>query len=234
MPAPRARQIIVTAAGRRRLSKPACSRAAGCQQVIRARIVPDTARGCPDAEISRRHGAAAGTVRLWRGRYAGEGMAGLVGRRRSGRPPRFTPVRSAGVKALACQLPAGTGVPLSRWSCPDFAARATRVPDLCAGIFDGSPPGDGGYVISSGERTPVQARCRCHPALPPGRSRAMRVSHEYERGGAPACLAVCDVHRVRVTGLCPDTTGTGPFTGLAGEVMITPTVALPLSNDCGQ
>jgi hypothetical protein len=30
-------------------------------------------------------------------------------------------VQVAEVKALACQLPAETGLPLSRWSCPDLA-----------------------------------------------------------------------------------------------------------------
>lgn len=262
MPTPRARQIILTAAERYRLNKLACSRTAGYQQVIRARIVLDAARGCSNAEISRRHGVVADTARLWRGRYADEGMAGLADRRRSGRPPRFTPVQSAEVKALACQLPAETGVPLSRWSCPDlageitgrgiapamsastvrrilaadsikpwqyrswlfirdpdFAAKATRVLDLYARVFDGSPPGDDEYVISSDEKTSIQARCRCHPTLPPGRSRAMRVNHEYERGGALAYLAAYDVHRARVTGLCPDTTGIDPFTDLVDEVM---------------
>jgi transposase len=262
VPAPRARQIILTAAERRRLGKLACSRTAGYQQVIRARIVLDAARGCSNAEISRRHGVVADTVRLWRGRYADEGMAGLADRRRSGRPPRFTPVQSAEVKALACQLPAETGVPLSRWSCPDlageitgrgiapamsastvrrilaadtikpwqyqswlfirdpdFAAKATRVLDLYARVFDGSPLGDGEYVISSDEKTSIQARCRCHPALPPGRSRAMRVNHEYDRGGALAYLAAYDVHRARVIGLCSDTTGIEPFTDLVDEVM---------------
>ena len=29
----------------------------------------------------------------------------------------------AGVKALACQPPEASGVPLSRWSCPDLAAQ---------------------------------------------------------------------------------------------------------------
>ncbi|WP_371825750.1 helix-turn-helix domain-containing protein [Nonomuraea turcica] len=48
-------------------------------------------------------------------------MDGPKDRRRSGRPPTFTPVQVAEVKALACQLPAETGVPLSRWSCPDLA-----------------------------------------------------------------------------------------------------------------
>jgi hypothetical protein len=30
------------------------------------------------------------------------------------------------VKALACELPADTGLPLAKWSCPDLAAEATR------------------------------------------------------------------------------------------------------------
>ncbi|HEX6519211.1 MAG TPA: helix-turn-helix domain-containing protein [Streptosporangiaceae bacterium] len=122
---PRARPIILTTAGRHRLGKLACSHTASYQQVIRAPMVLDAACGCSDAEISRRHGVVADTVRRWRGRYADEGMAGLAGRRRSGRPPRFTPVQSAEVKALACQLPAETGVPLSRWSCPDLASEIT-------------------------------------------------------------------------------------------------------------
>ena len=95
MPAPRARQIILTTAERRRLKKLACSHTAGYQQVIRARIVLDAARGHSNAEISRRRGLVADTVRLWRGRYADEGIAGLADRRRSGRPPRFTPVQAA-------------------------------------------------------------------------------------------------------------------------------------------
>jgi hypothetical protein len=61
---PRARQIILTTAERHRLEKLAYSRTAGYQHVIRARIVLDAARGYANAEISRRRGVAAGTVRL--------------------------------------------------------------------------------------------------------------------------------------------------------------------------
>jgi transposase len=124
LPAPRARQISLTASERRRLTKLAYSHTAGYQQVIRVRIVLDAARGYSNAAIARRHGVVADTVRTWRGRYAEEGLAGLADRRRSGRPARFTPVQVAQVKALACQLPAETGVPISRWSCPDLAAEA--------------------------------------------------------------------------------------------------------------
>ena len=86
---------------------------------------------------------------------------------------------------------------------PDFAAKATRVLDLYARVFDSSPLGDDEYVISSDEKTSIQARCRCHPTLPPGTSRTMRVNHEYERGGALAYLAAYDVHRAHMIGLAP-------------------------------
>jgi transposase len=111
----------VTAGDRRRLTKLASSRTAPYQQVIRARIVLDAACGSSDNAISRRLGVSVDTVRCWRGRYADQGLAGLADRPRSGRPPRLTPLQVAEVKALACQLPAETGVPLSRWSCPELA-----------------------------------------------------------------------------------------------------------------
>jgi hypothetical protein len=191
-------------------------------------------------------------------------MAGLADRPRSGRPPRFTPLQVAQVKALACQLPAESGIPLSRWSCPDlasevisrgitaaisastvrrilatdaikpwqyqswifirdphFAPKATRVLDLYARVWDGTPLGDDEYVISSDEKTSIQARCRCHPTLPPGAARTMRVNHEYDRGGALSYLAAYDVHRAHVFGHCAPTTGIVPFMTLVEQVMTT-------------
>jgi transposase len=121
MPVCRARQITLTAAERRKLKQLAYSHTAAYQQVIRARIVRDAAHGYSNAKIAHRQGVTIDTVRGWRGRYADEGIAGLADRPRSGRPSRFTPVQVAEVKALACQLPAETGMPLSRWSCPELA-----------------------------------------------------------------------------------------------------------------
>ena len=88
--------------------------------------------------------------------------------------------------------------------------------DLYAGIWDGRPLGAGDYVICADEKTSIQARCRCHPTLPPGKARAMRVEHDYDRGGALAYLAAWDVHRGQVTGRCEDTTGIAPFARLVG------------------
>ena len=67
------------------------------------------------------------------------------------------------------------------------------------------------FVICADEKTSVQARCRCHPTLPPGRSRLMRVEHEYDRRGAVAYLAAYDVHRAQVFGRAEGTTGIEPF-----------------------
>jgi hypothetical protein len=102
---------------------------------------------------------------------------------------------------------------------PDFAVKAAPVLDLYAGLRDGEPPGENDFVICADEKTSIQARCRCHPTLPPGKARAMRVEHEYQRGGALACLAAWDVHRGQVTGRCEATTGIAPFARLVGQVM---------------
>ena len=169
---------------------------------------------------------------------------------------------NAEIKMLACELPATTGVPLSRWSCVelarelmlrgvvafisaatvwrplrcdairpwryrswifpravDFAAKAAVVLDLYAGVFEGKPLTRREFVISSDEKTSIQARCRCHPTLPPGLARMMRVEHEYDRGGALAYLAAYDVHQARLFGRTAPTTGIEPFDRLVEDVM---------------
>ena len=83
--------------------------------------------------------------------------------------------------------------------------------DLYARLFDGRPLGKREYVISSDEKTSIQVRCRCHPSLPPGKARMMRVEHEYDRGGALAYLAAYDVHRAVLLGRTAPTTGIEPF-----------------------
>ena len=104
-------------------------------------------------------------------------------------------------------------------SDPDFATKAGRVLDLYARVWEGKPLGANDFVISSDEKTSIQARCRCHPTLPPGRSRAMRVNHTYKRRGAVAYLAAYDVHRAKVFGRCEDTTGIAAFSALVEQVM---------------
>src|SRR6266536_2194601 len=77
------------------------------------------------------------------------------------------------------------------------------------------------YVISADEKTSIQARHRYHPTLPPGAARALRIEHEYDRGGALAYLAAWDVHRARLFGRLEPTTGIQPFGRLVAQVMTT-------------
>ncbi|MHB1475695.1 MAG: transposase, partial [Dermatophilaceae bacterium] len=90
---------------------------------------------------------------------------------------------------------------------------------LYARVWDGKPLSANDYVISADERTSIQARCRCHPSMPAGKARMMRVSHDYDRGGALAYLAAYDVHRAKIYGRCEATTGIEPFTALVEQVM---------------
>jgi transposase len=102
---------------------------------------------------------------------------------------------------------------------PDFAVKAARVLDLYAGLWEGQPLSDNDFVVCADEKTSIQARCRCHPTLPPGQARMMRIEHEYARGGALAYLAAWDVHRGRVHGRCEPKTGIEPFGRLVEQVM---------------
>jgi DDE superfamily endonuclease len=169
------------------------------------------------------------------------------------------------VKALACELPATLGVPLSRLSTADiarevrragivatvsdktvwrwlhadairpwqhrtwifprdpaFALKAGRILDLYARQWQGRPLDADEFVLSTDEKTSIQARVRIHPSAPPGPGQPMRVEHEYARGGAWAYLAALDVHRAKVFGRCEPTTGIAPFDRLVAQVMSQP------------
>ncbi|WP_229662323.1 IS630 family transposase [Agromyces bauzanensis] len=90
----------------------------------RARIILAAARGATNAGIARNEGVHVDTVRKWRSRFAERRLEGLRDLPRSGRPPVFEATTVAEIKALACQLPAETCVPLSRWSHAELAAEA--------------------------------------------------------------------------------------------------------------
>ena len=102
---------------------------------------------------------------------------------------------------------------------PNFAGKAGRVLDLYQRVFHDEPLGGNEYVISADEKPGVQARTRMHPNAPPAPGRAMRVEHEYRRGGTLAYLAAYDVHHAHVIGRCAPTTGIAPFTALVDQVM---------------
>ena len=111
------------------------------------------------------------------------------------------------------------------WICPrdpGFQAKAARILDLYARCWQGQALREDEFVISTDEKTSIQARVRVHPSLPPRPGQPMRVEHEYARGGAWAYLAALDVHRAKVFGRCESTTGIAPFERLVEQVMRQP------------
>jgi hypothetical protein len=102
---------------------------------------------------------------------------------------------------------------------PAFAEKAGRILDLYAGSWQGEPLSANAHSLSADEKTSIQARLRGHPSLPPAPGRAMRIEHEYERGGAWQYLAAWDVRRGVVMGRCEPSTGIAPFGRLVAQVM---------------
>lgn len=102
---------------------------------------------------------------------------------------------------------------------PQFVSKASRILDLYAGVWEGEPLGPKDFVISSDEKTSIQARLRIHPSLAPAAGRPQRIEFEYERGGALQYLAAWDVFRGIAMGRCEQTTGIDPFMRLVGQVM---------------
>ena len=102
---------------------------------------------------------------------------------------------------------------------PHFLEKAGPVLDLYACRWQGQPLWADEYVISADEKTSIQVRRRTHASLPPGPHQAMRVEHEYERGGAVQYLAAWDVHRAVVFGRCEQKTGKAAFGRLVDDVM---------------
>ena len=102
---------------------------------------------------------------------------------------------------------------------PEFALKAGRILDLYHRQWEQQPLREDEFVISTDEKTSIQARHRLHPTIPPRPSQPMKVEHEYERKGAWAYLAAWDVHRARLFGRCESKTGIDPFDRLVSQVM---------------
>ncbi|WP_380286427.1 helix-turn-helix domain-containing protein [Kitasatospora purpeofusca] len=159
----------------------------------------------------------------------------MADRKRPGRPRRFTALQAAQVRAPACQLPADTGAPLSRWSCPEPAreAVARRITAFVSASTvrrwpaeDALKPSQHRSWIFIAARRQGQGRAGAGPVcthlgrrptrlgrvrhqLAPGRARAPRVNHTYGRGGALAHLAAYDVHSAKVFGRTEPRTADG-------------------------
>jgi hypothetical protein len=102
---------------------------------------------------------------------------------------------------------------------PLFGQKAGRILDLYEGLWEGSALSDADCVLSTDEKTSIQARWRTYSPTPCKPGQVMRVEHEYERQGALAYLAAWDVRRAKIFGHCAEKTGILPFHCLVTRVM---------------
>lgn len=102
---------------------------------------------------------------------------------------------------------------------PQFAAKAGRILDLYAKVWEGVPLGPDEFVVSADEKTSIQARRRRHLTYPAQPGMAMKVEHEYTRCGAWAYIAALDVHRAKLFGRCERKNGILSFDRLVADVM---------------
>jgi transposase len=146
------------------------------RDVLRARIVLAACHDGTNVQIAAGLGVCPDTVSKWRRRFAAAGLEGLSDARRSGRPPLFTPVQVAQVKALACTLPADHGLPLSRWSAAELARHV-----VAEGSFQTVSTSSISRWLRACAIKPWQHRSWIFPRDPAFHAKAARVLDLYER-----------------------------------------------------
>jgi transposase len=167
--------VALTDAERRVLTRRARSERAAHREVLRAQIVLAAADGASNAEIARRLGVCDDTVRKWRARFCEQGLPGLADRPRPGRQRTFPKTAEAEVKALACELPAQTDVPLARWSYTELAAEAVN-----RGVVESISPSTVGRWLRADAIRPWRVRSWIFPRDPDFAVKAGRALDLYD------------------------------------------------------
>jgi transposase len=171
----RAVPVVLSAGERRTLKKRARGATTAYRDWLRAQIVLAAARGHASARIAADLHISADTVRKWRGRFAARGLDGLKDLPRCGRPRRISELERAAVVALACQLPAATGVPLARWSGPELAAEL-----VAQGLASSISPSSVLRILAEHPLKPWQCQSWIHPRDPDFAAKATVILDLYQ------------------------------------------------------
>lgn len=205
----------------------ASSTRAGLSRRVRAVLL--MVQGHSGVEIAERIGYTVVQVSRIRRRFAEGGVAGLVDRPKSGRPPTVTARKRAQIVAMTLQPP-GAGV--SHWTSRDLARKTgvshatvhriwrahalqphrvetfkfttdpqaeEKIHDVVGLYLD--PPANA-VVLSLDEKTQIQALSRTQPMLPLRPGLPARQTHDYRRNGLTSLYAALEVATGTVLGEC--------------------------------
>ena len=222
--------IELTDDERAQLERYARGRSTPARLVTRARIVLRAARGLQNKVIAEELGVREKTVGLWRKRFCEKRVAGIEkdapGR---GRPKSFGKARVAEIVRITTQE---TPPNATHWSTRDMAKVAgmsaasvsriwklhglkphlvrtfklSRDPKFAEKVEDIvglylSPPANA-IVLSTDEKSQIQALDRTQPSLPFRSGHTATITHDYKRNGTATLFAAMNVATGKVTSMC--------------------------------
>ena len=221
--------LTVSVEERKQLQAWASSRSLPHGLVRRARIVLMSAEGMSNTAIARRLGLSMPTVGKWRERYRTEGLQGLYGEARPGRPRTISDEKVAAlvrrtlrkkpknathwtVRLMAAETRLSKSTVHRIWQA--FALQPHRqrhfklsndpffvekVRDI-VGLYLNPP--DNALVLCVDEKSQIQALDRTQPLLPLGIGYAEGVTHDYVRHGTTTLFAALDIATGQVIARC--------------------------------
>ena len=220
--------ILVDDETRATLDKTLAAPTAQVRQVLRARIVLLAAAGRSNPHIAAQLRCNVNTVRLWRNRFATQGLAGLQDVPGRGRKPQIVSEREAAIVAATLTPPEHR----THWSARRLAAEVkvsksavhrvwqryglqphrektfkfSRDPLLVEKVIDViglylNPP-DNALVLCVDEKSQIQALERSQLALPLGPGRTACRTHDYTRHGTASLFAALAYPQGEVIGTC--------------------------------
>jgi transposase len=200
------------------------------QVALRSRIILASASGKPESAIAEQLQISRQTVRLWRARFADDGLAGLwqIAPGRGRKPTYGVEKIKAIVEATLQTRPPGA----THWSCRRMAKsqgvskstvstiwrshhlqphrvkrfKLSRDPRFLDKLTDVvglylNPPQQA-MVLCVDEKSQMQALDRTQPGLPLKKGRCGTLTHDYKRNGTTTLFAALEVLGGRVIGQC--------------------------------
>jgi putative transposase len=226
---PRKQEIVLSETERGELTEVTRSRTAAHGLVRRARIVLASADGRSNTEIAHELGVSIPCVSHWRRRFLEQGLVGLYGEQRPGRPRSHDDEAVAGLLATVLQnrpavgthwtvrgAGAATGIPKSSvqryfrlFGVQPHRAKSFKLssdPSFVEKVRDIvglylNPP-DHAVVLCVDEKSQIQALERSQPVLPMGFGYVDGITHDYKRHGTTTLFAALDVANGQVLAQC--------------------------------